>query len=113
HHFNGNRTIFGKFQLDAFQLLDYYAYSTNRSYVEAYAEHHFNGFIFNKLPLIRKAGLRAVAGFRYFTPAFETNYFEISAGVENIFKLFRIDFVTGYESGRNIRSGIVIGLRAN
>ena len=113
HHFNGNRTIFGKFRLNAFQLLDYYTYSTNRSYIEAYAEHHFNGFIFNKLPLIRKAGLRAVAGFRYFTPAFETNYFEINAGIENIFRVFRIDFVAGYEAGRNVRSAVVIGLRGD
>lgn len=113
HHFNGNRTIFGKFRLNAFQLLDYYKYSTNKNYVEAYAEHHFNGFIFNKLPLIRKAGLRAVAGIRYFTPAFEINYFEINAGIENIFKVFRVDFVAGYEAGKNVRSAVVIGLRVD
>jgi len=111
HHFNGNRTIFGKFRLNAFQLLDYYAHSTNKSYVEAYAEHHFNGFIFNKLPLIRKAKLKAVAGFRYFTSEFKNNYFEINAGIENIFTVFRIDFVAGYDAGRNVRTGIVIGMR--
>ncbi len=113
HHFNGYRTIFGKFRLNAFQLPDYYTYSTNRSYVEAFAEHHFNGFIFNKLPLIRKSGVRAVAGIRYFTPAFETNYFEINAGIENIFNIFRIDFVSGYESGKNVRSAIVVGMRVD
>lgn len=113
HHFNGNRTIFGKFRLNTFQLLDYYDHSTNKSYVEAYAEHHFNGFIFNKIPLIRKAKMKAVGGFRYFSSEFRNNYFEISAGIENIFNFIRIDFVAGYEAGRNVRTGIVIGLNVN
>jgi len=113
HHFNGNRTIFGKFGLNAFQLLDYYSHSTNKSYVEASAEHHFNGFIFNKLPLIRKAKWKAVGGFRYFTSEFKNNYFEISAGIENIFTFFRIDFVAGYDAGKNVSTGIVIGLSMN
>jgi len=110
HHFNGNRTIFGRFRLNSFQLLDYYDNSTNKSYVEACAEHHFNGFIFNKIPWVRKARPRAVVGFRYFTSEFSNNYFEISAGIENIFTAFRIDFVAGYEAGNNVRTGIVVGI---
>lgn len=113
HHFTGNRTIFGKFGLQSFQLLDYYAYSTNRSYVEAAAEHHFNGWILNKIPLIRKTRWKAVGGFRYFTSEFTNNYFEVSAGIENIFTLFRLDFVAGYDAGKNVRTGIVIGVRAD
>jgi hypothetical protein len=113
HHFNGNRTIFGKFRLNAFQLLDYYDNSTNKSYFEAYAEHHFDGFIFNKIPLVRRSRIKAVAGVRYFTSEFRNNYFEVSAGIENIFNLFRIDFVAGYEAGRNVRTGIVIGINVD
>lgn len=113
HHFNGNRTIFSNFRLNSFQLLDYYSHSTNKNYLEASAEHHFNGFIFNKLPLIRKTKWKAVGGFRYLNTEFSTNYFEVSAGIENIFKLIRIDFVAGYEAGRNVRTGIVIGIRSN
>jgi len=113
HHFNGNRTIFGKFRLNAFQLLDYYDHSTNKNYVEAYAEHHFNGFIFNKIPWVRKSRIKALAGIRYFTTEFEGNYFEVNAGLENIFQLFRIDFVAGYEGGRNVRTAIVIGVNVD
>jgi hypothetical protein len=113
HHFSGNRTIFANFRLSSYQLLDYYEYSTNKNYLELGAEHHFNGFIFNKLPLIRKTKWKAVGGVRYLTTEFKTNYFEVSAGIENIFKLIRIDFVAGYESGRNVRTGIVIGIRTD
>jgi hypothetical protein len=112
-HFNGNRTIFANFRLNSYQLLDYYQYSTNKNYLELGAEHHFNGFIFNKLPLIRKTKWKAVGGVRYFTTEFKTNYFEVNAGIENIFKLIRIDFVAAYESGRNVRTGIVIGIRTD
>lgn len=112
-HFNGNRTIFGRFRLNSFQMLDYYNYSTNKSYVEACAEHHFNGFIFNKIPWVRKAKWKAVGGFRYFTTEFKNSYFEVSAGIENIFKIFRIDFVAGYEAGSNVRTGIVIGIKTD
>ncbi|MCD4724134.1 MAG: DUF5686 and carboxypeptidase regulatory-like domain-containing protein [Bacteroidales bacterium] len=110
-HFNGNRTIFAKYRLNSFQMLDYYSHSTNKNYVEVCAEHHFNGFIFNKLPLIRKAKWKAVGGFRYFTSEFTNNYFEVSAGIENIFTLFRVDFVAGYNAGKNVRTGIVIGMK--
>ena len=113
HHFNGNRTIFGKFRLNSFQLLDYYDHSTNKSYVEAYAEHHFDGFIFNKIPWVRKARLKALAGIRYFTSEFKNNYFEVNAGIENIFNLIRIDFVAGYEGGRNVRTAVVIGINVD
>jgi hypothetical protein len=92
-------------------VLDYYKYSTNKNYVEACAEHHFNGFIFNKIPLVRKTKWKAVGGFRYFTTSFENSYFEVSAGIENIFSVLRIDFVAGYEAGNSVRTGIVIGMK--
>jgi hypothetical protein len=110
-HFNGNRTIFARYRLNSFQVLDYYKYSTNKNYVEACAEHHFNGFIFNKIPLVRKTKWKAVGGFRYFTTSFENSYFEVSAGIENIFSVLRIDFVAGYEAGNSVRTGIVIGMK--
>ena len=37
------------------------------------------------------------------------NYSEISVGMENIFKLLRIDYVTGFKNGKYNSSGIVIG----
>ena len=33
--------------------------------------------------------------------------------IENIFTVFRVDFVAGYEAGRNVRTGIVIGMRVD
>jgi hypothetical protein len=115
HHFNGNRTIVANRRFDAYQLLDYYTYSTDKTYIEAFYEHHFNGFIFNKLPLLRKAKWRAIGGVRYFNSNYQNDYFEINIGVKNIFKIIRIDFVTAFNKNRNIRTGLVfkISLRGS
>ncbi|MBK7666104.1 MAG: hypothetical protein IPJ32_01435 [Sphingobacteriaceae bacterium] len=55
-HFNGNQTVLAnQSYLSSFKLLPYYKYSTEFWYAEAHAEHHFNGFIFNKIPLLKKS----------------------------------------------------------
>jgi len=108
YHFNGNRTIIANNAFNAFQLLDYYKYSNNTSFAEACYEHSFNGFIFNKLPLLRKTKWRALAGFRYLSVAFKDDYFEFNVGVKNIFKIIRVDFVTAFEKGMPARTGIVV-----
>jgi len=110
HHFNGNRTIVAKNGLSDYSLLDYYEYSTDQSFVEAAYEHHFNGFIFNKLPLIRKLKWRAVAGARFFSPTVTQRYTEVNVGIENIFKFLRCDFVVSFESGEKVRTGVVFRL---
>ncbi|MCK4677622.1 MAG: carboxypeptidase-like regulatory domain-containing protein [Bacteroidales bacterium] len=108
HHFDGNRTIITNPTSGAYQLLDYYTYSTNKTFLEAYYEHHFNGFIFNKLPLLRRTKWRAVAGVRYFNKDLDYDYVEINAGIKNIFKIFRVDFVTAFNKGQKARTGVVI-----
>ncbi|MFC2107075.1 DUF5686 and carboxypeptidase regulatory-like domain-containing protein [Bacteroidota bacterium] len=108
HHFNGNRTIIANEKFDSYQVLDYYKYSTNGQYIEAHFEHHFNGFIFNKLPLIRKTKWRAVGGIHYFNSDFNADYFEVNVGIKNIFKVIRIDFITAFNRGENVRTGVVV-----
>jgi hypothetical protein len=65
-HFQGNQTIFGTHYSDGYQLLPYYDYSTNDSWLEAHYEHHFGGFIFNKIPLIRKLNLQEAPVVTYY-----------------------------------------------
>lgn len=113
YHFNGNRTIVANDAFNAFQLLDYYKYSNNTTWAEACFEHNFNGFIINKIPLLRKTKWRALAGVRYLTVDFENDYIEFNVGVKNIFKVLRIDFVTSFEKGNRARTGIVFKFNPN
>ena len=109
-HFNGNRTIFGHFETGNFQLLDYYRYSTTKTYFQGHYEHHFNGFIFNKIPLLRKSKIQAVTVFNYLhTPEID-NYWEFGIGIEHIFKVLRIDYYNSWLSGQHQRSGFRFGI---
>ncbi len=107
-HYHGNRTIFENASPNAFQLLDYYTYSTNKSYLEAHFEHQFDGWIINKIPLLRNTGFREIAGFHILSNSFDNYYMEINFGLSNILKVFRIDYVASFNKEKSIRNGFVI-----
>lgn len=110
-HFNGNRTHFSTNHINSFQLLPYYKYSTNDWMAELHAEHHFNGFLLNKVPGFRKLKFQVVTGFNYLYTEDLSHYFEFSVGLENILKLIRTDVVFGFqpEIDRN-KVGFRIGI---
>lgn len=95
-HFAGNQTVIALNQLRSFYLLDYYAYSTTDTYWEGHYEHHFNGFLFNKIPYFRKLKLQEVVGVNFLSTPMLRQYTELSLGIENIFKVGRIDFVLSF-----------------
>ncbi|ALW84315.1 hypothetical protein AUC43_03910 [Hymenobacter sedentarius] len=107
-HFSGNQTLLaGNFS--NFQLLDYYRFSTNNTYLEAHYDHHFNGFIFNKVPLLRQLKWQEVASLNYLTTAQAGHYVELGVGVEHILKVFRVDFYTALQSGERLGTGVRVG----
>lgn len=98
---------------NTFSQLNYYEFVAD-AYSSLIFEHHFNGWIFNKLPLIKKLKFREVAFLRgvwgslekknidmnrssmvYSAPK-EHVYYEYGFGIENIglgnFRIFRLDF---------------------
>ncbi len=108
-HFYGNKTIFLNNPSESFQLLDYYQYSTNNRFLEAHVEHHFEGFLFNKIPLFRKLKWQEVAGFHYLFTDVLTHYFELNFGVERIFKFIRADFVMSFNRKEKKGAGVRLG----
>ena len=110
NHFNGNISRFATAYLNSFQLLPIYQFSnTSRFYALAHLEHNFRGLLTNKLPLVRRLNLYLVAGGNglYYRDA---GYVELFAGLDNIFKQFRIDFVQSWLDGRPWQNGFRIGL---
>ena len=109
-HFNGNRTIRASEYVNSFQLARYYANSTNNSfYTFGHLEHHFNGLLTNKIPLFKRLNWNLVAGANAFYVNGKNNYAEIFAGLENILKTFRVDFVAAYSNGKTTSTGVRIG----
>lgn len=108
-HFSGNRTLLAA-DFSQFQLLDYYQYSTRASYFEGHFSHHFNGFLFNRLPLLRTLKWQEVISLNYLHTTQIGHYLELGAGIEHIFKVARVDFYTGLQSGERVGTGVRVGL---
>lgn len=110
-HFNGNQTYFSSEFINSFQVAPYYANSTTASfYAVAHAEHHFNGLLTNKIPLFRRLKWNLVAGSNAFYVNRGNNYVEVFAGIENIFKVVRVDLVGSYLNGNKGVVAFRIGL---
>jgi len=105
---DGNQTFF--FDEYSSNLMNYYEFLSDE-YISAYYTHHFDGLLFNKIPLLRKLKWREVAyvqgvygtltsknaSFSEFPDQLrgfnKEIYWETGAGIENIFKVFRIDCI--------------------
>ncbi len=102
---NGNETFF--FDNYTFNLMNYLEYASDE-WVEVALTHHFNGIFLNRVPLLKKLqwrevlSVRGVAGrlsqlnkdqiiFPTSMIGLPKPYVEMSAGVENIFKIIRVD----------------------
>ena len=109
------------YQLESYNLMNYLEFVSDR-YAAVFVDHYFNGFLFNKVPLIKRLKLREVVTFKGLwgglgsenNPAEggqqfplltspdgqpesfglgPTPYIEMSVGIANIFRLFRVDLV--------------------
>jgi hypothetical protein len=103
----GNQTLV--LDWSAFNTMNYFEFASDQ-YVQVNLIHHFDGFFFNKIPLLRKLKWREVASFRaVYGSVSDTNkdellfpgtlftlnrgpYMETGVGIENIFRFFRIDY---------------------
>ena len=110
-HVQGNQIILATPYLSGFQLPGYYQYSnTSKLSTSAHLEYHLNGLLSNKIPGFRSLNIFFVTGGSalYIQPG--TKYFEAYFGLENIFKLFRFDFVQGFEQNDKRPSGFRISM---
>lgn len=112
-HFPGNRLLLSTDFLTTFQLPQYYRFSNAADfYTAVFTEHHFNGFLTNKIPGIKKLNWHLVAGASALWLPDQT-YAEWHAGFENIFRFFSVDIVTGYTQGSKPRTEIRFGTTFN
>jgi Family of unknown function (DUF5686)/CarboxypepD_reg-like domain len=108
--FYGNQTFYASPYLNSFQLDPYYQNSTTSSlYGVGHIEHHFNGMLTNKLPLIRNLQWNLVVGSNALYVSQTNNYVEVFAGLENIFKLFRVDVIGSWLNGKPGQIGVRVG----
>lgn len=116
---NANQTYY--YQSIAYNLMNFLEFVSDR-YISLNIDHCFNGFIFNKIPIIKKLGLREVITFKMLygglsdrnNPGINLNqmkfpvnsagetttfalgndpYVEVGVAIANIFKFVRVDYV--------------------
>lgn len=109
-HFDGNQMLVNARYSRNFFLLPFYTYSSNDWYFQAQAEHHFNGFIFNKIPLLKKLPAKEVVGARLLMNEKINTYYEINFGLEEVFKILRVDYILGYGINNKVEQGFRIGI---
>lgn len=110
-HFNGNQLSLASTYLNSFQVAPYYANSTTASfYAVGHLEHHFNGMLTNKIPLFKRLNWHLVGGSNAFYVNRNNNYVEVFAGLENIFKVLRVDVVGSYLNGNKGTVAVRVGL---
>jgi hypothetical protein len=105
-HFNGNELgLANKLNyMQGFLSLPYYQYSTTNTYLSANWQHHFEGFLLGKIPLIRRLGFKEVTRFAFLKTLELGNYAEAGFAIDNIgyglFRAFRIDCNWQYQDGK-------------
>ena len=111
NHFIGNQTALANTYLSSFQLLPYYQFSnTEKFYTEGHVEYHLNGLLTNKIPLLRKWNWFFVVGGNGLYINQNSNYYEAFFGIENIFKVIRVDIIKGFQAKGESVTGIRVAV---
>ncbi len=104
-HFNGNQTRVnaGENYVGRFNLLPYYERSTNQNHSEFHFEHNFEGFVMNRIPLLKNLKSNLVIGSKSLLIDGFTPYHEFSVGLDRLgigkFRFLRLDYVVPYDGG--------------
>ena len=115
-HFNGNKLAISPSSgtTNHFNLLDYYAYSTNDRFAEFHGEHNFKGFILGKIPLVNLLNFHVVTGAKGLFTGNRKPYTEASIGLDNIgfgkWRFLRVDYVISKGGINQKQNGFVFSL---
>lgn len=103
--------------LNSFKDLPYYMHSTQEKYINWYAEWNLGGYLFNKIPLLRKTGFEEVFSCNGLLTGDPYSYLELGVGIDkigwNVFRPFRFDYFWRLENGKLKEHTFTIGVNFN
>ncbi len=113
-HFLGNQTIFSTTDpVGSFRLLDYYTYSTNDAYLNAHVHYQFRKFLVSQIFEVQMLGIKENIFVNYLNTDFSENYFEVGYGIDNIARIFRLEFISSFQDAKYLDFGVRIGIATN
>ena len=112
-HFDGNRLLFVPLKVTGgYRILDYYRYSTTQDYFSALTHLRFRKLALTRLPMLRLSGLKENLFFNYLGTPASDNYSEIGYTIDNIFRIFRVEFIQSFQGWEAKDFGVRIGVAA-
>jgi len=110
-HFAGNETPFlMENPVGSYRLLPYYLNSTADKYASAQVLYQFRKFLFTQLPVLRMTGVKELAYVSYLVTPSLGNYVEVGYGLDNLFRILRLEasasFIDGNYNGYGIKIGV-------
>jgi len=113
-HFLGNQTPFVTTEpVGSFRLLDYYDHSTNNAYINAHVHYQFRKFLASQILEVQLLGIKENVFINYLGTETSQNYIEAGYSLDNIFRIFRLEFVTAFQDWEYQEFGVRIGIATN
>ena len=112
-HFQGNRLILAPLDVTGgYRMLDYYENSTSQEYLSVYTHIRFRKFLLTQMPMLRLSGLKENLFVNYLSTPTSQNYTEVGYTIDNIFRIFRLEFVQSFRDWEASEFNIRIGIAA-
>lgn len=97
-HFPGSRLINTPINpVRSFRMLDYYLYSTNDEYAYGLFNYQFRRFALTQINYFRRTGIRENIILNTLLTPNSNQYAELGYGINYIFRIARIEFVTSWQ----------------
>ncbi len=113
-HFAGNEAPFLPANpTGSYRLLSYYNFSTGRQYLSALTYYDFRKFLFTQIPVLRMTGVRELVFANYLTTPAAGHYVEAGYGIDNLFRILRVEAAVSWLNGRYNGFGIKVGIAAS
>ena len=110
-HFMGNRVFIQTSDpMGSFRLLDYYIYSTQKSYFGGHLYYQFRKLLLTQIMEIRLLGLKENFIFNYLKTDASPHYVELGYSLDNIFRLFRLELVSSFQGFNYEDFGFRVGI---
>jgi Family of unknown function (DUF5686)/CarboxypepD_reg-like domain len=94
--FRGGESLFFNATVGSFHFLNYYTYSTDKTYFEAHLEHNFAGYFLSHIPFLSRLNLEEIIGGSYLNQGTLPQYSEFYFGLKRA--VLRLDY--GFAFGR-------------
>jgi len=119
HHFYTNTNTVTNLDnyLSLYKLMDHYIYSSSNDYLSFHYEHHFDGYIMDKIPLLKDMGAKFVLGANTLQMVDAPAYYEGSIGIDQLkiglFSVFRFDYAWSFNNDGLLDHGFFLGVGTN